>query len=357
MSAHVVVCCGSGGVGKTSTSAALGLALARSGRRVALLTIDPAKRLADSLNLGAIGGTPTRVPLHDALGRCDALMLDVEETFESLIRRVATSPESAERILSNRYFQFASTRLGGVHEYMAAEKVRELALSTDYDCVVVDTPPARNALDFLRAPDRIAGLMDGGVVRWMAMPATRSGWRALELGSEAVARVLRRLVGQSTIGEIAEFFELFRDLWEGFHVRSNELKSLLSSEQTRFYLITSPAPTARGEALFFLDQLAEFEVPFGGFIINRVERPPIHNSSANAHLPEGLPKSVSDALVAIPEKQRQTATEHSKSIQSLLSAGPEGANHWVVPDLGRPINKLDDLLELASHLPTDSAAR
>lgn len=351
MSAQVVVCCGSGGVGKTSTSAALGLALAQSGHRVALLTIDPAKRLADSLNLGAIGGTPTRVPLKNVSGRCEALMLDVEETFEALIRRVATSEDSAERILSNRYFQFASTRLGGVHEYMAAEKVRELALSGEYDFVVVDTPPARNALDFLRAPDRIAGLMDGGVVRWMAMPATRSGWRALELGSEAVARVLRRLIGQSTIGEIAEFFELFRDLWEGFHVRSNELKQLLSSDQTRFFLITSPAPTARSEALFFLDQLDDFEVPFGGFIINRVESPPLHHGDPSPYLPEGLPEQLVEAIRIVPEKQRLTAEEHSRSIQSLLSAGPDGANHWIVPDLGKPINKLDDLLELASHLP------
>ena len=356
MSAQIVVCCGSGGVGKTSTSAALGLALAQSGQRVALLTIDPAKRLADSLNLGAIGGTQTRVPLQGGPGSCDALMLDVEETFEALIRRVATSEASAERILSNRYFQFASTRLGGVHEYMAAEKVRELALSSAYDWVVVDTPPARNALDFLRAPERIAGLMDGGVVRWMAMPATGSGWRALELGSEAVARVLRRLVGQGTIGEIAEFFELFRDLWEGFHTRSRELQQLLSSERTRFFLITSPAPTARSEALFFLEQLAEFQVPFGGFIINRVELPPQHSDDVAPHLPQDLPQSVADAVSMIPTTQRLTADEHTKGIQSLLAAGPAGAPHWLVPDLGKPINKLDDLLDLASHLPAPSGA-
>ena len=352
MSARIVVCCGSGGVGKTSTSAALGLALAQSGQRVALLTIDPAKRLADSLNLGEIGGTPTQVPLPNTAGRCDALMLDVEETFEALIRRVATSSEAAERILTNRYFQFASTRLGGVHEYMAAEKVRELALCGAYDWVVVDTPPARNALDFLRAPERIAGLMDGGVVRWMAMPATRSGWRALELGSEAVARVLRLLVGRGTIGEIAEFFELFRDLWEGFHTRSIELKALLSSEHTRFFLITSPAPTARSEALYFLDQLSEFGVPFGGFIINRVESPPTHTGDLAPLLPAELPGSVAEAISAIPQRQAQAAALHTKSIQSLLSAGPADADHWVVPDMGKPINSLDDLLELASHLPT-----
>jgi anion-transporting ArsA/GET3 family ATPase len=227
MSAAVIICCGSGGVGKTTSSAALAIKLAMEGARVVVLTIDPARRLADSLNIGTIGGEPTRVPLPDTTGYCDALMLDVAETFIALIQRFASSKETAERILSNRYFQFASTRLGGVHEYMAAEKVRALAACGDYDVVVVDTPPSRNALEFLRAPERLAELMDGGVMRWMAMPATRSGWRALELGSEAAAKVLRRLVGDGTIGEIAQFFDLFRDLWDGFHERSLEVQAML----------------------------------------------------------------------------------------------------------------------------------
>ena len=355
MSARVVICCGSGGVGKTTTSAALGLSAAVQGLKVVVLTIDPAKRLADSLNVEAIGGEPVRVPIENARGHCDAVMLDVEQTFEGLIHTFAESPEAAEQILNNRYFQFASSRLGGVHEYMAAEKVRELANCGAYDVVVVDTPPSRNALDFLRAPERIAGLMDGGVMRWIAMPATRSGWRALELGSEAVAKVLRKLVGTGTIGEIAHFFELFRDLWDGFHARSLEVQGILSSPQTRFYLVTSPAPTARAEALFFLEQLKHYSMPFGGFIVNRTELGPSHVASVDelhAHTDLDLDETVTDQLLGVPRCQAKLADLHERSIQSLLSAGPRDADHWVIPDLGRPAEKLADLLDLAEHLPT-----
>ena len=262
MNAKVIICCGSGGVGKTTSSAALALKLAHEGLRVVVLTIDPAKRLADSLNIGEIRGTPTRIPLNPCDGTCDAVMLDVQQTFVELIQHFSSSPKQATRILYNRYFQFASTRLGGVHEYMAAEKVRSLATCGDYEVVVVDTPPSRNALDFLTAPKRLAALMEGGVIRWLAMPATKKSWKALEMGSDAVAKVLRRLIGDATILEIADFFDAFRGLWDGFHSRSLQVQSLLRGPQTSFLLVTSPATTARNEAFFFLDKLQQEELPF-----------------------------------------------------------------------------------------------
>jgi anion-transporting ArsA/GET3 family ATPase len=355
MSASVIICCGSGGVGKTTSSAALALKLAMDGQRVVVLTIDPARRLADSLNMGAIGGAPTRVPLPDAIGHCDAVTLDVAETFVALIRRFASSEEIAERILINRYFQFASTRLGGVHEYMAAEKVRALAVCGEYDVVVVDTPPSRNALDFLRAPERLAGLMDGAVMRWMAMPATRGGWRALELGSEAAAKVLRRLVGDGTIGEIAQFFELFRDLWDGFHARSIEVQTMLRGPDTRFLLVTSPAPTARSEALFFLDQLKHQKMPFAGFLINRVQQAPAELAKRTA-FPSNGPiddwSELCDQVADIPLQQTRLAKIHQRSIHALLAAEPKVAAHWVIPDQDCPVNDIDALINLGTHLPT-----
>ena len=351
MSARIVICCGSGGVGKTTTSAALALSNAINGLRVVVLTIDPAKRLADSLGIAVLGGSPQRIPMTDISGSCDAVMLDVEETFEGLIHKFSTSPESAKRILENRYFQFASTRLGGVHEYMAAEKVRELATSGAYDLVVVDTPPSRNALDFLRAPDRVAGLMDGAVMRWMAMPATRSGWRALELGSEAVAKVLGLLVGKDTIGEIAQFFELFRDLWDGFHQRSLEVQALLGSEQTTFLLVSSPAPSARREALYFLDKLSEMNLPFGGFLINRAEAEVVFEPNLKEQLADIIPTELASLIVGLPSIQNQLAHQHQRSIDALLAAGPSNTKHWVIPDLGRPVNTLDDLIHLGANIP------
>ena len=200
---RVVICSGSGGVGKTTVSAALALKWALEGQRVAVLTIDPARRLADSLSIGEIGNTAVRVPIENlspgATGHLDAMMLDAKATFDDLVRRFAPTDEAATRILANRYYQFASTRLGGSHEYMAMERLYELWHHGGYDVVVLDTPPTRHALDFLRAPDRMATLMDEGVLRWLVMPATRSGWRALELGSEAVAKVLKKVMGKGTI--------------------------------------------------------------------------------------------------------------------------------------------------------------
>ena len=360
MSTQVIICCGSGGVGKTTTSAALGLKWALSGQRVVVITIDPAKRLADSLGIASIGNIPTTVPIAgidpETTGRLDAIMLDTAATFSTLIHRFAATPETAQQILENRYFQFASERLGGVHEYMAAEKVRQLVACGEYDTVVVDTPPTRNALDFLTAPDRMAELMDGAVMRWMSMPATKSGWRALELGSEAVAKVLRRLVGQSTIGEIAAFFELFRGLWDGFHARSMEVHRMLRSEHTRFYLVTSAAPAARTEALFFLKLLHEQDMPFGGFVVNRTHQAPAHplvrrDLPSDGPLPLDEWNAVCEAVVRAHHDHARTAIACERSISALRAAGPQDAACWRVPDMGKGLNDLADLATLLEHLP------
>ena len=357
MSAQIVICCGSGGVGKTTTSAALALKWAMSGSSVCVLTIDPAQRLADSLEIEKTGDETTPIHIPGARGRCDAVMLNVADTFNGLIHQFADSPEAAQQILDNRYFQFASTQLGGVHEFMAAERVRQLATDGQYDVVVVDTPPTRNALDFLNAPERMAGLMDGAVMRWMSMPATRGGWRALELGSEAVTRVLRMLVGQGTIGEIAQFFELFRELWGGFHTRSMDMQRMLRDDSTRFVLISSPEPTAREEALFFLNQLKAKGMPFGGFIINRVETAvarEVHPSDFPLDGPGDWPATV-DQLVEICGVQARLAEIHQRSIQALTSAGPLGTKHWEIPHQGHPINNLEDLLSIGEYLPQRDA--
>jgi anion-transporting ArsA/GET3 family ATPase len=357
MSAQIIICCGSGGVGKTTTSAALALKWAAAGERVCVLTIDPAKRLADSLNIGRIGGEPTAIPLPDADGRCDAVMLDVEETFEKLIHRFSSSPETASNILNNRYFQFAATRLGGVHEYMAAEKVRELAVCGQYDVVIVDTPPTRNALDFLRAPERMAELMDGSVMRWMTMPATGNGWRAIELGSEAVTRVLRILIGHGTISEIAQFFSLFRDLWDGFRSRSMEVTELFRDASTRFLLVTSPSPAARSEALFFLEQLKEQKMPFGGFLINRMEMPnPANSESLPADGPGAWDATLAQ-LKSLHDIQSKLSSLHEESVASLIESGPPESPIWRIPHQGRAVNNLEDLNLLGEHLPTRKQLR
>lgn len=366
MTARVLVCCGSGGVGKTTVSAALAIKLAASGLRVAVLTIDPARRLADSLGIGTLSNTARRVPLErvypDSEGTLDAMMLDAKSTFDDLIRRVSPSPASTQRILANRYYQFASQRLGGMHEYMAMEKLLDLYQSSPYDVIVLDTPPTRHALDFLKAPERMAGLFDQGVMRWLVMPATQGGWRALELGSEVVARVLKRILGRSTIGEIAEFFEDFRELWDGFTERSERVKCLLSDPSTRFLLVTSPARAAQEEALFFLDLLEERGLPFGGFVVNRVVEAPEGAQRAVAALAEQAPPAglspddwaaVRAGMAQVVARRANRATRHHVRITTLRNAAPADAPYWQIPEQPQDLHDLQALANLGPFLPAE----
>jgi anion-transporting ArsA/GET3 family ATPase len=347
-------------VGKTTMSAAMSLAWARAGARVVVVTIDPAQRLADSLGM-EIGNQPREISLGPlgGSGSLHAMMLDTQATFDALIEQFSASPEVATQIRENRYYHFASARLGGAHEYMAAEKVRELTQSGAFDIVVVDTPPTRNALDFLTAPDRLGRLMDGAVMRWIAMPATRSGWRALELGSEAAARVLRRLVGRGTIGEIAQFFELFRGLWDGFHARSLEVHQMLRDPRTQFLLVTTPAPSARTEALYFLEKLQAEQMPFGGFIVNRYIAPPQHTLDpaalpADGPLPPERWAAVLDAVREAPARAERIAHGQQQSIAALRAAAPPSAPCWTVPDQGEDLHDLAALSRLEAFLPAAS---
>lgn len=357
MTCQVVICCGSGGVGKTTVSAALAVKWALRGKRVAVLTIDPARRLADSLSIGALSNTAKAVPL-DGLGgepggHLDAMMLDAKKTFDELVGRLASSEAAAQRILENRYYRFASARLGGSHEYMAMERLLGLAESGQYDIVVLDTPPTRQALDFLRAPDRMAGLMDQGVLRWLTMPARKGGWRALEMGSEAVAKVLKRLLGQGTIGEIAEFFDAFLNVGDGMNARSKAVHALLRAPKTRFLLVTSPATTVQKEALLFLRLLVEKDMPFGGFVINRVQPPPTHTLS-QMDLPEGLSASAQQALLQANHLQHSLASTHQQSISTLRAAAPTSAQCWQIAEQGTDVHDLHGLAALGQALPVYS---
>jgi anion-transporting ArsA/GET3 family ATPase len=353
---RVLVCCGSGGVGKTSLSAALAIKLARSGLRVAVLTIDPARRLADGLGVGALGNDAREVPLRalfgdDGGGRLDALMLDARSTFDNLVRRFAPDPRAAQRVLDNRYYQFASTRLGGSHEYMAMERLLELVQSGSYDVVVLDTPPTRHALDFLRAPERMSGLMDQGVLKWLVMPAGVGGWRALEFGSEAVSSVLKALLGEGTVGEIAEFFDAFRGLGDGMRQRSLAVRALLRAPTTRFFLVSSPAAAARAEALFFLAVLREERMPFGGFLVNRVAAAPPAFSRGEWSGRSPAEALALDAVDALCAEQADLAAAHAKAVAALRAEGPAGAACWLVPEQSGELHELSALIALGAALP------
>ncbi len=277
---RVVVCVGSGGVGKTTTAASLALWAAMNGRRVLCLTIDPARRLATSLGLKEMT-TEERVVDAAVLtsrglpmkGRLAAMMLDGKQTFDDLVRRTASSPERAQRILDNRLYQYISGSLAGTQEYMAMEKLHAVRSDPRYDLIVLDTPPTSNALDFLDAPERLAGLVDSPTMQWIVNAFEGSGKMSFSLvgrGAKMVLQGISRLTGAGFLEQVATFLTEFNDLFGGFRKRSEEVGAALRSPEVAFVIVTSPAPLAIEEAVFFAEKLGEAGMNRDALVVNQV---------------------------------------------------------------------------------------
>jgi len=274
---RLLVCVGSGGVGKTTTAAALGLAAALRGRRVAVLTIDPARRLRDALGIEALDGEPHRVPIEhlwpQALGSLDAMLLDAKRTFDELIRRYAPGDEAAERILANRIYQSISAALGGSQEYMAMERLYALAATDRYELLVVDTPPTHHALDLLQAPERLSALLSSRAAAILQNPAlilARGGSRIAQAALAAVLRGLERFTGLDLLRDIADFVGHLEPFSEGFQSRAASVARFLRDDTTSFLLVTSAEPARIAESLAFHRELVQGDLPVGAFIVNRV---------------------------------------------------------------------------------------
>jgi anion-transporting ArsA/GET3 family ATPase len=274
---HVVVCCGTGGVGKTTTSAVLALTAARHGRNAVVVTIDPAKRLADTLGLQALGHTAHEIErarwdpagTAPAEGRLSALMLDTRATFDGLVHKHAESAEQAERILANRFYRNIAGALSGTQEYMAMEKLHELHEEGGFDLIVVDTPPTRHALDFLDAPARLTRLLDNRIFRLLMTP-TRRSLRLASLAVQTFLRTVARVIGSEVIDDIVAFFRAFEGMEQGFRERAGSVLALLSDRDTAFVLVTSPRRDAVDEAEFFAARLRESDLNVAALIVNRV---------------------------------------------------------------------------------------
>jgi anion-transporting ArsA/GET3 family ATPase len=269
LGSSVVVCCGSGGVGKTTTAAVIAMEAARAGRRAVVVTIDPARRLADALGLEGLTNSPSPIQ-GDWPGAMWALMLDTKSTFDGLVRRYSADPAQAERILDNSFYRNISGALSGTQEYMASEKLYELAVEGDYDLVVVDTPPTRNALDFLDAPQRLAHFLDHRLYKVLMSP-TRGFVKAVNLAAQAVIRPLSKVVGTDVIGDAIAFFQAFEGMEDGFKQRAAAVDRLLSEESTAFVLVASPKADTVAEAGFFADELARTGIAVRGLIVNRMQ--------------------------------------------------------------------------------------
>ena len=268
--ADVVVCCGSGGVGKTTTAAALGLQAARNGRRCVVVTIDPAKRLADALGVpGGLTNDPIQLPI-DGPGELWALMLDTASTFDGLVLANAANPEQANRILTNGFYRNIAGSLGGTQEYMAAERLLALHLDLRFDLVIVDTPPTRNALDFLDAPRTLARFLDHPVFKLMMMP-TRRGLRVLSIAAQPLLRSIGKVIGTEVLADALAFFQAFDGMETGFRNRADEVIELLHGETTRFVLVASPRVDTIDEARYFADRLEDKDLVVGAIIVNRAK--------------------------------------------------------------------------------------
>ena len=362
---RVCVCAGSGGVGKTTTAAAVAMGMAAHGRRVAVLTIDPAPRLAGSLGLEELGGEPRRVDparLADAgvdmRGELWAMALDPKRTFDDLVERYAPDPVSRDRILANRIYQEISNAVAGSQEYMAMEKLYELDRERDYDLLVLDTPPTRNALDFLDAPERLSRFLDSRALGFFMRPG-RAGLRLFERGTGIVFSLLKRVTGAELMQDLAEFFQSLGDMPKGFRQRAEQVNQLLTDPRTAFLLVTSPHRDSIDESVLFRRRLADAGIPFAGVVVNRVTEGIRSSDGREARrglgpagrrrLSERLGEELAARVAQTLDDWRRLAVRDADGV-ARLQRELGGAPTILVPHLERDVHDLVGLASVNRHL-------
>jgi anion-transporting ArsA/GET3 family ATPase len=369
MSRRVLVAVGAGGVGKTTTAAALGVAAARRGKRVLCLTIDPARRLAEALGLERMSGEEQAVAPElfaragiPLTGSLTAMMLDTKRTFDELVVKHSSSPERAKKLLENRLYKYVSTTLAGTQEYMAMEKLVAVQSDPRFDLVILDTPPTANALDFLDAPGRLAEAIDSAAMRWFVQAFESTGKLSLNLLARSASLVLRslgKITGGGFLEAMAEFITELNDLFGGFKQRAAMVEASLRSPEVSFVLVTSPAPMSIQEVLFFSERLEEARMPRGAFVVNRFRQPP---ASADA------PPSLDDVAHSIERHRLKLEDDaparllhaHGDAVKlasldalhvKALDARAHGKVPIVrVPELASDVHDLKNLGELAETL-------
>jgi anion-transporting ArsA/GET3 family ATPase len=353
--AHIVVCTGTGGVGKTTLAAAIALEGARSGRSSVVVTIDPAKRLADALGAGDLTDVPRRID-GDWPGELWATMLDTKTTFDALVRKYGGTEEQVEGILSNRFYRNISGALSGTQEYMAMEKLFELSEETDFDLVVVDTPPTRHALDFIDAPRRLTRFLDHRLYRLVMMP-TRGIVRAVNLAAQAFLRTVSKVVGGEVIEDSIAFFQAFHGMEEGFRERADAVLELLSADATAFVLVASPHRDTVREATFFATRLSEAGIAVRGLVVNRMHPDFVEGDDDVDALPRSddpdlAGTALADHLRNLSEFRVVAAMEagHFEELRGLVAPAPTVQ----VPFLSSDVHDLDGLAEIGDYVFTRS---
>jgi anion-transporting ArsA/GET3 family ATPase len=347
---RIIVCCGSGGVGKTTTAAALALRAAERGRKVVVLTIDPARRLAQSMGIEALDNTPRPVPGAD--GSLDAMMLDMKRTFDEVVESQA-SPEKARQILANPFYVAVSSSFAGTQEYMAMEKLGQLdkdaRASGRWDLIVVDTPPSRSALDFLDAPERLSSFLDGRFMRLLLAPA-RGPARLMTAGFGMVTKTVTTIIGGQVLSDMQAFVAAFDTLFGGFRQRAQRTFELLQADGTSFVVVAAPEPDALREAAYFVERLSAEEMPLAGLVVNRTSVDPDVGLSAAAAMSgyEKLRDSSDDAsriaagLLRL-HADRKLIVEREARLRARFATGHPEVPTAVLPALSTDVHDLEGL--------------
>lgn len=358
---RVVVTCGSGGVGKTTTAAAMALYAADQGRKVAVLTIDPAHRLAQSLGLGELDNVPRRVDFDIAAdaagstldapkGELWAMMLDTSRTFDEMVSANAT-PDHARKILSNPFYNTISTSFSGTAEYMAMQKLSQLAASDEYDLIVVDTPPSRSALDFLDAPQRLSSFLDGRMIRLLASPS-RGMMRIVGAGFQLFTKAVTSVIGGQMLADAATFVQLIEGMFGGFRERAQATYDLLRSSRSAFVVVAVPEPDALREASYFADRLRSERMPLAGLVLNRTHPPfadlPI--ATTQAAITEVAGSSPLAAAVLGVHADRLTVRAAELRIRARLDRAHPDLAVVEVPALAFDAHDVVALRTIARHL-------
>jgi len=355
----IIICCGSGGVGKTTTSASIALRAACQGYKTIVLTIDPAKRLANSLGIEKIDFQEKQIPKAElkkngieVKAPLFAMMLDTKNTFDALIRKYASDSVKAEAILENKLYNHLSNMIGGSQEYMAMEKLFEIAQERDYDLIVLDTPPSRHALDFLEAPGKMSAMVGDSIMKWFLKPGlfvSRTSLKILEKPMQRIFKTFDTVAGFEFLKDLSQLLNSVADLLAGFQERAQKVQALLHDPRTTFLLISSPQPIPLQEAEFFYKKIRENKLPFAGFIFNRVQPLP----EASNELPASFKKKTRDAYA---ELKKMFKNLHDRDEDELGRFAKEMDLNQLsvilktVPQLDHDVHDLAGLRELGDQL-------
>ena len=360
---RVVVCCGAGGVGKTTTAAALALRAAERGRCAVVLTIDPARRLAQSLGLPELDNQPRKVTTLDgaegaaaAGGELHAMMLDMRRTFDDMVLAHA-SEERAAAILDNPFYQTISSSFSGTQEYMAMEKLGQLAASGRWDLIVVDTPPSRSALDFLDAPQRLSSFLDGRMIRLLSAPARAGSWgvrRVVGTGFGLFARAVSAIIGGKLLADASAFVQAFDTMFGGFRERARKTYELLRAPGTAFVVVATPEPDALREAAYFVDRLAGERMPLAGLVLNRThpvfaDLPAARAETAAEELEQSGSAPLAAAVLRL-HADRVTAGQREQRLLARFRRAHPKVPVVRVPALARDVYDLPALREIGERL-------